>query len=421
MAGFLDNIKSLAPGGAKANWSGLGKNVGTAAYELSGVGDISRGAQELAKGNVAGGLGRLALGAVGFVPGAGLVVKGASAASKLAKGSKMVSAATKIKPVQAAIKPVQTVAKTKPIQVVAKPAQAAGTKVTSGIKTAATKASKPVVGAGAKTKVGKLAAGFTSPYSLSRIVSEYTMPQPNAASASTGAPNIFDAAQRSWNQTQQAAALMGTNVPRTGGGAPGTGGGGTGGGTGGGGTTPPPGTEEPPVLVVPEMPGGDGGTGIQVGGGSEGYGTDEIMTGEDVQYGASSDSMRQAGGAGTPGEVAKAAANYAAGRADLAAQAKSRDAGLRELFSQGLMGARGAAADILGGRSAAIRGQGVTGVRRDYQVGLAQAAQDRIAQESALARTYGNEVAAGYSQAAEDVMNLAKERSATAAKIRSLG
>lgn len=413
MAGFLDNIKS-------GNWSGLGKNFGTAAYELSGVGDIKRGAQELAKGNVAGGLGRLALGTVGFVPGAGWVVKGASAASKLAKGSKVVSAATKIKPVQAAIKPVQTVAKTKPIQVVAKPAQAAGTKVTSGIKTAATKASKPVVGAGAKTKVGKLAAGFTSPYSLSRIISEYTIPQPNAASANTGAPNIFDAAQRSWNQTQQAAALMGTNVPKTGGGTPGTGGGGTGGGAGGGGTTPPPVTEEPPVLVAPEMP-GDGGAGIQVGGGSEGYGTDQIMTGEDMQYGATSDEMRQAGGAGTPGEVAKAAANYAAGRADLAAQAKSRDAGLRELFSQGMMGARSSAADILGGRSAAIRGQGVTGVRREYQTGLAQAAQDRIAQESALARTYGNEVAAGYASAAQDVMDLAQERSAAAAKIRSMG
>jgi len=409
MAGFLDNIKS-------GNWSGLGKNFGTAAYELSGVGDIKRGAQELAKGNVAGGLGRLALGTVGFVPGAGWVVKGASAASKLAKGSKVVSAATKIKPVQAAIKPVQTVAKTKPIQVVAKPAQAAGTKVTSGIKTAATKASKPVVGAGAKTKVGKLAAGFTSPYALSRIISEYTIPQPNTAAATT-----YQSREPGQYPKGGGPGLrINTTTPQGGGGG-GIGGGGTGGGTGGGGTTPPPGTEEPPVLVAPEMPGGEGGTGIQVGGGSEGYGTDEIMTGEDMQYGASSDSMRQAGGAGTPGDVAKAAANYAAGRADLAAQAKSRDAGLRELFSQGLMGARGAAADILGGRSAAIRGQGVTGVRRDYQVGQAQAAQDRIAQESALARTYGNEVAAGYASAAQDVMDLAQERSAAAAKIRSMG
>jgi hypothetical protein len=127
------------------------------------------------------------------------------------------------------------------------------------------------------------------------------------------------------------------------------------------------------------------------------------------------------GQAGIPGGVAKAAAGYSADRANVAAQFKSQDAALRELFSQGLMGVRGTAADIMGGRSAAIRGQGTTGVRREYQVGQARAAQDRIASESALARTYGSEVAAGYDQAAQDVLDLAQRRSEEAARIRSMG
>jgi hypothetical protein len=85
------------------------------------------------------------------------------------------------------------------------------------------------------------------------------------------------------------------------------------------------------------------------------------------------------------------------------------------------MGVKGTAADIMGGRSAAILGQGTTGVRRDYQTGLAQAAQERIARENALARTYGSEVAAGYDQAAQEVLDLAQRRSEAAAKIRSMG
>jgi hypothetical protein len=417
---FGGTLKSFLPGGQPANFAAAGQNLKNIGKELTGVADIERGMESLQAGNKGEAAFNFGMAALGYIP---IIGKPAATAARVLKGAaKATPVVNKVAPVISRVPGASRVG-----DIVSSGAQKVSTKVDKygqGIY-------KPVVKPGkVKLTPGQVAGRAASDLTTSRIALAanalpfgYGLAQSlmTPASATPATPNIFDAAQRSWEQTQLAAALMGTNVPKTGGGTPGAGGGaGTGPGTGGGGgTTPPPGVEpEIPVLEAPDM---DGGMGIDVGGGEEGYGVDEIDTGSELEFGTGEDMGRLPASPGTPGGVAKAAAGYSADRANIAADFRSRDAALRELFSQGLMGVKGTAADIMGGRSAAILGQGTTGVRRDYQTGLAQAAQERIARENALARTYGSEVAAGYDQAAQEVLDLAQRRSEAAAKIRSMG
>ena len=110
--------------------------------------------------------------------------------------------------------------------------------------------------------------------------------------------------------------------------------------------------------------------------------------------------------------------------ADLASQAQSAaaaDAATRELYSQNVMGVRGGAADILGGRAPAILGQGVTGARRSYATGQVANTLSNISEQEALRRTYGSSLLKAYEKEAKQVLTATQERARAAAQIRGQG
>lgn len=405
MASFLDSVKNFA-------------------YEASGAGDIMRGAREIQKGNIVGGLGRIGLGAVGFVPVAGWAARGATTAARVAKGSKVVQAANKTRPVTTITKskPVQSVVKSKPVVKVTKPVKAGTAKANTTLQKASQQAQRGLIPA--KSKVGKFVSmATTSPYAISRIVSSRTIPQTRTPVTQ---PNEVPMYQRPFGGQD-----VGGPFPFVGGGGDSGGGGsGGGGGGGGGGGKKPPKDQTPPGSEGPgdgegTTPGGDSGTGTNNGVGTDGGyiqytepggamfspGSGGIMTGQSGQ-------SKQGG---LIGGAQVAGMNYKAGLAQAAAEANIRDAALREMLSQRIMGVQGGAADIIGGRSQAILGQGITGARRDYTVGQAQEAQQALGQQAALRRAYGSELSEAYNRQAERVLEGARARSEAAAQIRQLG
>jgi len=403
-----------------SNGSGAAQNAKNIAAELSGVRDIQRAATEAAKGNYAGAAGNAAMGLLSFIPGVGLVGKG------LAKtGAAAVKATTKVAPrvtstVASRVAPVT--AKVKPqlsVSNLATPVNKATQRLTTSVsKKLRTKADdmgpiRSQAGVAGKVKAAgvKTANIATSPFVLADLGQ-------GICSGYQGATNQANATQD--GRTNLGDRPLGAGAPGTGGGTPGTGGAGQGGGVGP--ETPEtggPGEATPPVLEIPDM--GEEGTGegggIDVGGGygEDMYGEDQIATGGGQEF------LGGGGQMGLPGGVAKANLQYAADQAAQRAQNRINDAAIREAFAQGIMGVRGTAADIIGGRSAAIRGQGVTGQRRAYQTGQAAEAQRFQGESNALARTYGEAVNAAYEQAAEQMAERARTKSEAAAQIRRMG
>lgn len=121
------------------------------------------------------------------------------------------------------------------------------------------------------------------------------------------------------------------------------------------------------------------------------------------------------------GAAQVANAQYLADLAALASRSAAADAGLRERFSQNIMGARGGAADIIGGRAPAILGQAVTGARRDYTTGQSAQALSDLAEQEALRRTYSRSIQSAYKSEADKILKDVKERSQLAAQIRGIG
>jgi hypothetical protein len=404
-------LKSLLPGGQKANLGGLGQSAKNFAGEASGVYDIGRGVKELQKGNVAGGLGRIALGAVGFVPGVGAVSKGVSAAAKAAKASKVVTAAAKSKPVTALATSRPIVAATPVARAVARPVIATN----KGLQNVATKAFTPVYKA--KTPVGRFINAAINPATIAGVALSTVgaLAAPTATGPTYRAPGV---------------------VPRGGGGTyldintatPG----------GAGGTIPPYTPTEPDVRPKPTPPVGDGGSGTGEGGtgtgdGGMGSGTGSGDTGMGSAFATSQEqtgALATGGGAastggatpvGIPGGVQVAGADFAANLAANAAQSYARQAGLREALAQGIEGVQGSAADIIGGRSQAILGQGLTGQRREYQTGMAGEVQRQVGEQEASRRAYNEAMSQAYSQQAQQILEAAQARSEQAAQIRRIG
>jgi hypothetical protein len=85
------------------------------------------------------------------------------------------------------------------------------------------------------------------------------------------------------------------------------------------------------------------------------------------------------------------------------------------------MGVQGGAADIIGGRSQAILGQGITGARRDYVTQTAADTTTALNEQGDLNRQYGSEIAAAYKTAAEKALEMAQAKSEAAARIRQIG
>lgn len=174
-------------------------------------------------------------------------------------------------------------------------------------------------------------------------------------------PNIFDAALRSWQQTQQAAQLMGTNRP-------------------------PVATLTSPTPVATST----------------------------VQRGST-------GTSAVPGAAAVAQQQYQADLAAAAAQNFAQRAAAREVFSQGITQAQGGAADIYGGRAPALLGQAVTGNQRDLLINQAAEELRYQAAQEALRRAYSEAVGSAYQGLAANAINNANSRSAVAAQINRLG
>lgn len=399
-------LKSLLPGGQKANLGGLGQSAKNIAGEVSGVYDIKRGVTELGKGNIAGGLGRIGMGAIGLVPIVGTAARGATSAlraanvlSKASKGNTFVSAATKGE--RAIMSPL-----IKPKVITPRPTTAGrlGQKVTRNLPS---KASSPYA-----------LATFGAPV-VSGIVSG--IKSGLAPTATATAPVPVGAPERAWQQTQLAARLLGQSMPTpTTQGPTITGGGVTPTGTGSTPETPdvvvPSFGTETPSVTVPSF-------GDIVGTGSTetpGISTSTEKTGA-LTTGGGAAAMGGATPVGLPGGVQVAGADYAANLAAAAAQSYGRQAGLREALAQGIEGTQGRAADIIGGRSQAILGQGITGQRREYQTGMAAETQRQVGEQEASRRAYNEAVNQAYAQQAQQILDRAQARSEQAAQIRRIG
>jgi hypothetical protein len=125
--------------------------------------------------------------------------------------------------------------------------------------------------------------------------------------------------------------------------------------------------------------------------------------------------------AGVPSPVAIARQQYDADRAAAAATRYANEAAIREVFSQGLMGARGGAADIYGGRAPALLGQAVTGTQRDFLINQAAEELRNQAALEALRRAYSEAVGSAYQGLGDTALDRANQRSAIAAQINRLG
>jgi hypothetical protein len=113
--------------------------------------------------------------------------------------------------------------------------------------------------------------------------------------------------------------------------------------------------------------------------------------------------------------------NLLAGQSRAAYNAMARDAAAREALSQRIMGVQGGAADIIGGRSQAILGQGITGARRDYVTQTAADTTAALNEQGDLNRQYGSEIAEAYKTAAQKALEIAQAKSEAAARIRQIG
>lgn len=113
---------------------------------------------------------------------------------------------------------------------------------------------------------------------------------------------------------------------------------------------------------------------------------------------------------GKPAGVKAAEADKVAALATMAAQQRQKEVELRDLYSQGLMGAQSSAADIYGGRAPAIFGQAVTGAKRQYISGRSRQVQESIAERTALRRAYDEAIAQAYLNAAQQRQAAAMDR-----------
>lgn len=418
-------VKSLLPGGQKANLPGLGKSTLNFLGEATGVYDVAKGVQKISDsgllpggkkadwGQALAGLGQTAFGAVQAVPGLGLGVKGATTAlraagalNKINKANKFVTAATKT-----------GTAANKLADLAYKP-------LIGTTKVAAKDASLLT-----KAKVG--ASNFLKSTAASPMGIKYAgIPFAQGVLANINA-----------NQAEAVPTTTNPTVPgNTGTGSTGTG------STGNGGynptlppiTTLPPTIKVPPIKIVPKLPisptpetpgtGGTGGAGTQTPGVGDVLGNSFVSdtSAPSMQSPGFSPFAAQTPGApsasqGTPAGVQLAGADFAAGLAANAAKTYAQEAANREALSQGFMGAAGTAADIYGGRAAGIMGQGITGQRRNFVTSESQRAQESLAQQSALAQAYSQAVAAAYGGLGNNALEQAQLRSEAAAKIRSMG
>ena len=461
--------------------------VGKAAYTYSGAKDIVTGGQKIAQsgilpggkkadwGQAALGLGQTALGAAGFIPGAGFATRAAvggakalSAGSKVLKATKAaqtvaktpvskaaVSAATRVgSPLAKAAKPVVTAVK-KPLATAAKPLVKAESYLNKGLLKGTGKKSK-VLNA---TVANKGALAILASQAIPSLVSGYNqaMAQPATKPAAQAPANPSLSIPAPIPSTPPNTYRPPNNQPPASANPPAQG-------------MPPaanlPGaTPEVPILETP-IPEGNlptfqnpiidesipteeniitqdgiptlqnplteqstGETTMQ----STPNAADYLMQSEDMQS-QGEQGMNQGSGAfqsqGTPGGTGAApllgaaqvaGMNYNANLAQAAATANINDAGIREALSQRLMGAQDGAADIIGGRAAGILGQGITGARRSYVTEKSSEAQRALAEQDALRRQYGSELSEAYKAQAEKVLDAAKARSEAAAQIRRYG
>lgn len=395
-------LSSLGRGGQAANWGGLSRSLVNIAGEASGVYDLNRARNEWNKGNKVGAAGRAALGLVGFVPGLGAASKAISGAAKLAKGTRLVTAASKARPVAAVVgsRPGSMVRTA--LQPVAK-ANTTLQKVSDFSYTPLYKA---------KTSAGRFVSPLlTSPAviagTIGQTIQGFTAPAPSNV-ANAGGPQQgpgLDGRDQGLGGTPPA-----PGTPK----AP---------GAGGGGTTPPP----PPGTGPGEPPAPGGGTGSGVNtttiegiNAASGFKTSDEQTGL-LQTGSDQAATGGATPVGVPGGVQVAGADYNAALAANAAQSYARQAGIREALAQGIEGIQGGAADIIGGRSQAILGQGITGQRRAYDTGMAGETQRSISEQEASRQAYTAAVNKAYADQAQAILDAARARSAQVAQIRQIG
>jgi len=443
-----------------STWTRKGvQNVGA---EIFGINDIRKGLGAISQsginpfdnkkadfGKFAKGVGQTALGGAFLIPGLGLAggaaklgAKGAIAATKAAQGTKFIKAATKT-PLGKAT----TQGATK-VSTAAKPLVQTATKVASPVTTRIGKANQ-FLGKGlypAKTKTGKIVSSLTTSPITALALGKGFIPRfmeglnQNQAQAQTLADDTFGYTLSRGPETNTG------KGPSTGGGTgTGTGGGtGTGTGTGGGSTGMGGGNTYQTYQNTYGGGGGGSSTNTTTSGGTGGGFTDSqnaarlaaeekaradrttttttTETGTpgstNINGGSNATSPQQ----GTPmlGAFQNANAKFLADLAGVQASSAAQDAALREQYSQNIMGVRGGAADIIGGRAPAILGQGTTGARRSYTTGQVTRELDRLAEEEALRRGYGSTITKATSAEAKKVLEEA-ERKARAAKIRDMG
>jgi hypothetical protein len=467
------------PAAKPSGFMGALQKAANVAYTYSGAQDIVQGGKKIAQsgilpggkkadwGQAALGLGQGALGAAGFIPGAGLAVRGAVGGAKaLSAGSKVLKAtkaaqtvaktpvaraaanvATKVKsPITTAIRPAATAIK-KPLAAAAKPLVKTENYLNKGLLKGTGKTSKILNATVANRGALALIAGNTIP----SIVSGYNqaMAQPASLAPSTPAPD-----NRSYSvpapipSTQPKAPTY--KVPPM---EPDF-------GPSGQGTVPPTDINFPAFDPGPPPPPGiNSDQTIYDTGFSQGTETTTIPTqgietttmptetygpfmGENTMqyapnaadYLTQSQGMQsspgafqsqttpdQTGAAPLLGAAQVAGMNYAANLAGAASTANANEAGIREALSQRLMGAQGGAADIIGGRSAGILGQGITGARRSYVTETAGETRRALSEQDALRRQYGSELSQAYDAQAQKVLDAAKARAEAAAQIRKYG
>jgi hypothetical protein len=153
----------------------------------------------------------------------------------------------------------------------------------------------------------------------------------------------------------------------------------------------------------------------------QGFATSADTAGSQFMTGGGTQATGGATPVGIPGGAQVAGADYLANLAANAAQSYGRQAGLREALAQGIEGVQGSAADIIGGRSQAILGQGITGQRRQYQTGMAGEVQRQVGEQEASRQAYNAAVSQAYSQQAQAILDAARARSEQAAQIRRIG
>jgi len=446
------------------------KSVQDFAADIFGIKDIKKGLGAISQsginpfdnkkadfGQFAKGVGQTALGGAFLIPGLGLAggaaklgAKGAIAATKAAQGTKFIKAATKT-PLGKAT----TQGATK-VSAAAKPLVQTATKVASPVTTRIGKANQ-FLGKGlypAKTKAGKIVSSLTtSPISLLALGKGFGpglmqgLNQAQAGSVPAYDTSPWSSADDTFGYTLSRGPETNTGKgPSTGGGTgTGTGGGtGTGTGTGGGSTGMGGGNTYQTYQNTYGGGGGGSSTNTTTSGGTGGGFTDSqnaarlaaeekaradrttttttTETGTpgstNINGGSNATSPQQ----GTPmlGAFQNANAKFLADLAGVQASSAAQDAALREQYSQNIMGVRGGAADIIGGRAPAILGQGTTGARRSYTTGQVTRELDRLAEEEALRRGYGSTITKATSAEAKKVLEEA-ERKARAAKIRDMG